>query len=66
MNPFDKLKDAAKKHELYKTNDNIIIGKGDKDSPDILFISEFPGHRENEINVWCKKNNIEMQKVTQL
>jgi len=46
------LKKAAEKHELYanvlKTDGNVVIFRGNLDSPDYLFIGEAPGNNENK------------------
>lgn len=52
-NAINKLKDAAKKHPLYKnvvsTNGNIVISRGNLNEPAFLFIGEAPGQTENKV-----------------
>ena len=46
-----RLIEAAKRHPLYenvlRTSGHIVIGRGDMESPDYLFVGEAPGQSEN-------------------
>lgn len=48
----NKLLEAAQKHALFNnlalTNGKIVIGRGQKENPEFLFLGEAPGQEENQ------------------
>lgn len=76
---IENLRNAAKQHKLYqnilKTNGKIVIGRGQQQNPEYLFIGEAPGQLENRdgkpfvgrsgevLDMWIKQSKIKSYAV---